>query len=83
VGDAEDMKNEAAGLNEQQVAVDEFATQRDLPDGVRSKLCAAIRQFLGWRWSIGGGRERGLIPHLCRRRRVGKRKLRTAEKVAA
>lgn len=49
VSDAEDMKNEDAGISEQQLAMDEFAARRGLPDSTRSKLCTAIRQFL-----IGG-----------------------------
>jgi hypothetical protein len=46
VCDAEDIENEAAGLAEQQAAIDQFAAQRSLPECVRSKLSAAIRQFL-------------------------------------
>jgi len=44
--DAADVKNEEAGLIEQQAAVDEFAAQRGLLNCVRSKLSAAICQFL-------------------------------------
>jgi hypothetical protein len=46
VDDTEDMKNEHAGLSEQQATIDEFAVQRGLPDNVRSTLSVAVRQFL-------------------------------------
>jgi hypothetical protein len=46
VSDAEDRENENAGLREQQVAIDGFAAQCGLPDGVRSKFSSAVRQFL-------------------------------------
>ena len=43
---AADIKNEQAGLSEQQAAVHEFAARRGLSDSVRSNLCTATRQFL-------------------------------------
>jgi hypothetical protein len=46
VDDAEDKENEEAGLREQQIAINEFAAQRSLPQSVRSDLSAAIRKFL-------------------------------------
>jgi hypothetical protein len=46
VSDGEDKENENAGLREQQLAIDEFATRLGLPDAVGSKLNVAICQFL-------------------------------------
>jgi hypothetical protein len=46
VSDAEDWKNEEAGIREQQLALDEFAARQVLPEGVRIQLATAIRQFL-------------------------------------
>ena len=43
---AEDIENEAAGLKEQQAAIDEFAALCGLPECMRSKLSAAVYQFL-------------------------------------
>jgi hypothetical protein len=46
VSDAEDKENEDAGLREQEIAIEEFAAQRSLPDSARSTLSTGLRQFL-------------------------------------
>jgi hypothetical protein len=63
VSDAEDWKNEEAGIREQQLALKEFAAQRELPEGVRIGLGTAIRQFL-----VGGPTGDGDGPLVSRSR---------------